>query len=139
MGLLEFLFEKRNPGKIGDIKKNNQPIRYVSLTILIIKLIVSLSIVFGLFYITVLNNFNFINTAIFIINLFVYCFISYKFIPQPDASNVGLLGGLIDHPFRISDDFNRMLIVLLALLYPGRFISTTIMQIIVLVKAGRKK
>lgn len=139
MGLLEFLLEKRNPGKIGDIKKNNQPIKYVSLTILIIKLIVSLSIVFGLFYITVLNNLNFINTVTFILILLIYCFISYKFIPQPDATNVGLLGGLIDHPFRISDDFNRMLIVLLVLLYPGRFISTTIMQIIVFIREERRK
>lgn len=139
MGLLEFLLEKRNPGKIGDIKKNNQPIKYVSLTSLIIKLIVCISIVFGLFYITVLNNLNFINTVTFILILFIYCFISYKFIPQPDATNVGLLGGLIDHPFRISDDFNRMLIVLLVLLYPGRFISTTIIQIIVFIKEELRK
>lgn len=28
----------------------------------------------------------------------VYCFLSYWIVPRPDYSNMGLLGGLIDHP-----------------------------------------
>jgi len=43
--------------------------------------------------------------------------------PEPDLSNVGLLGGLIDHPFRLSDDVNRFLIFLLVFLWPGRVIG----------------
>ncbi len=55
------------------------------------------------------------------------------------TSNVGLLGGLIDNPFRYTDDLNRMLIVLFILMYPGRVISTTFIQTIVLFKrTGRK-
>ena len=64
--------------------------------------------------------------------LFIYCLISYKVIPQSDTSNIGLLGGLIDHPFRYSDDINRFLILLSILLYPGRFIATTLILFIIL-------
>lgn len=139
MGLFEFFGVIRNPGKIGDIQKNNEPLKEVDLPILIIKLIVSIIIVYGLFYITVLNNFNFSNTLKFVIILFIYCFIGYRIIPKPDTSNVGLLGGLIDHPFRFSDDLNRFLVVFLVLMYPGRFISTTVLQMIGLIKGVVKK
>lgn len=33
------------------------------------------------------------------------------------------LGGLIDHPFRYSDDINRLLIFLSLLLLPGRMVA----------------
>lgn len=134
MSIFEYLFERKNPGKVGTIEKNNQSIKKVSIPILILKLAISTLMVYGLFYITVLNNLTWINTIIFTAILFIYCLISYKVIPQPDTSNVGLLGGLIDHAFRYSDDINRFLILLSILLYPGRFIATTLIQFIMLFK-----
>lgn len=134
MSILEHLFERKNPGKVGTIQKNNQPIKKVSIPILILKLVITTLMIYGLFYITVLNNFTWINKIIFTMILCIYCLIGYKVIPQPETSNVGLLGGFIDHPFRYSDDINRFLILLLILLYPGRFISTTVIQFIVLFK-----
>jgi hypothetical protein len=44
--------------------------------------------------------------------------------PEPDMSNVGLFGGLLDHPFRISDDFNRFLVFLLLAFFPARIIGS---------------
>jgi hypothetical protein len=134
MGLIEILFEKRNPGSIGSVQKNNQPIRHVGMPLLILKLLVSLAIISGLFYFTVWNSMSIKSIIAFIVILLVYCVIGYNVIPKPDTSNVGLLGGLFDHPFRYSDDLNRMLIMLFIVLYPGRFISTTAVQIMRLFK-----
>lgn len=134
MGILEYIFERKNPGKVGTFQKNEQSSKNISIPLLVFKIFISAFIVYLLFYLTVMNNLNFINTMIFIIILLIYCLISYFVIPKPDTSNVGLLGGLIDHPFRYTDDLNRLLIVLLILMYPGRFISTTIIQIIQLFK-----
>ena len=53
----------------------------------------------------------------------IYLLISYFAKPEPDYSNFGWLGGFFDHPFRISDDFNRFLFFLLLVLLPGRLIS----------------
>jgi hypothetical protein len=134
MGILEYIFERKNPGNVGGIQKNTQPIKHVSIPLLITRLFISSFIVYGLFYLTVMNQINLINIMTFIIILLVYCLISYKVIPTPDTSNVGLLGGLIDHPFRYTDDLNRGLMLLFILLYPGRFISTTIIQLLQRIK-----
>jgi hypothetical protein len=54
--------------------------------------------------------------------LFVgYLLLSFFLRPAPDYSNVGWVGGLIDHPLRWSDDINRFLIFLLIILWPGQF------------------
>lgn len=132
MSIFEYLFERKNPGKVGTVEKNNQPIKKVSIPVLILKLVITTFMIYGLFYITVLNNLTWINTIIFTVIFLIYCLIGYKVIPHPDTSNVGMLGGLMDHPFRYSDDINRFLILLLVLLYPGRFISTTLIQFIML-------
>jgi hypothetical protein len=139
MGLFEYLFERKNPGKVGSFKRNDQPAEPVSIPVLVLKILISGLMIYGLFYMTVLYNVSFMKIAAFIVILLIYCFISYKVIPQPDTSNVGLLGGLIDHPFRYTDDLNRILIVFLILLYPGRFISTTAIQTTLLLKRIGKR
>jgi hypothetical protein len=128
MGLFEYLFERKNPGKVGSIHRNDQPVNHISVPLLILKLLISAFMIYSLFYLTVLHNFDLNTLMTFIIVLFIYCFISYVFIPKPDTSNVGLLGGLIDNPFRYTDDLNRTLILFMILMYPGRFIAITIIQ-----------
>jgi hypothetical protein len=44
----------------------------------------------------------------------------------PDEEETPLPGGFVDHPFRFSDDISRFLIVLLVILWPGRFVATAI-------------
>lgn len=36
---------------------------------------------------------------------------------EPDYNNIGWLGGLIDHPFRFSNDINRNLIFIKSFYY----------------------
>lgn len=41
MGLFEYLFERKNPGRVGSIKKNNQSTKHINILTLISKLFVS--------------------------------------------------------------------------------------------------
>jgi hypothetical protein len=134
MGLLEYLLERKNPGKVGTIESNSEPINRISIPLLIVKLVIALVILGGLLYITCGNNISVGNVVAFCIIMFLYCLISYHVVPKPDTSNVGLLGGLVDHPFKFTDDLNRFLIFLSILLFPGRFIATTFLQVVQLFK-----
>lgn len=58
--------------------------------------------------------------------LVAYLSVAHWCAPRPDLGNVGLLRGLIDHPFRLSDDANRVLGVLAVLLWPGRFVTVSL-------------
>lgn len=139
MGFFEYLFERRNPGKVGDIQRNYQLIEPASIVVTIIKLIISIAMIYGIFYITVMQSFNLINLLIFALVLTGYCIVSYIYIPRPDTSNMGLFGGLIDHPFKFTDDINRGLFGLYIAMYPGRFIATTMVETFMMVKRFLKK
>jgi len=128
MGLFEIFFERRNPGAVGNIEKNNKSLKPVKLSILMIKLLISGAIIWFAYDKTIRGNLSVSNILIFIGVLSFYCFISYNFIPKPATSNMGWLGGMVDNPLRYSDDLNRMLVGLFVLLLPGRFVSTTVMQ-----------
>jgi hypothetical protein len=43
---------------------------------------------------------------------------------RPNHDHLGAGGGLLDHPFRYSDDVNRGLLGLAVLFAPGRFLAT---------------
>lgn len=53
----------------------------------------------------------------------LYLVAGYFLRPNPDLSNLGLFGGLIDNPFRYSDDQNRNLLFLAMLLFPGYLLA----------------
>jgi hypothetical protein len=46
--------------------------------------------------------------------------------PEPDTSDLGWFGGMVDNPFSYSDDVNRFLLFLQITLLPGRFIVQSI-------------
>lgn len=64
----------------------------------------------------------------------LFFYISYYIVPKPDYSNVGWFGGLVDNPFRYSDDLNRILILFMVILYPGRFLAQTMIQAFYLIR-----
>lgn len=130
MGLLEYLLERKNPGNVGTIESNSDPVDRISIPLLVVKSIIVLLLLGGLFYITAGDSLGVGNIIVYGIVMLLYCSISYHVIPKPDTSNIGLLGGLMDHPFKYTDDLNRFLIFLTILLYPGRFIATTFLQVI---------
>ncbi len=61
-----------------------------------------------------------------------YLLIAYFVLPEPDYGNMGWFGGLMDNPFRISDDLNRFLFFLRVLLIPGRFMARSIVNFFVM-------
>lgn len=69
--------------------------------------------------------------------LSLYLMVAFFVRPRPDRSNLGLGGGLIDHPFRWSDDKNRALLFLQAILLPGRYAVTWARDL--LARAGRAR
>lgn len=73
------------------------------------------------------------------VGVMVYSLIAFFVHPEPDTSNVGFLGGLVDHPFRYSDDVNRILIFLLLVLLPGRFLSEAWVDLIRLIRHSARK
>ena len=50
----------------------------------------------------------------------VYLAVAYWIRPEADESDLGLFGPLIDDPFSTSDDSNRALLFIQALLIPGQ-------------------
>ncbi|MEE9603126.1 MAG: hypothetical protein V3V75_07465 [Thermoguttaceae bacterium] len=59
----------------------------------------------------------------------VYVALAYLINPQPDIENLGWAGGLIDHPWRYSDDINRTLLTAQCFLGPGRFIAESLLDV----------
>jgi hypothetical protein len=49
--------------------------------------------------------------------------------PAPDYSNLGFMGGLVNHPFRYSDNINRFLLLLRVALAPGRWIVAALLDL----------
>jgi hypothetical protein len=58
----------------------------------------------------------------------IYIAVSYMIEVKPDMSNVGWAGGLVDDPFRYSDDVNRQLMGLECLLGPGKFVVESVVD-----------
>ncbi len=58
----------------------------------------------------------------------LYLCVGYLLRPAPDTSNLGWFGGLMDDPFRASDDWNRFLLYLKILLLPGRLLAVGVMD-----------
>ena len=127
MGLIEIIGEMRNPGKTGTIDITKRK-RDKHIGMLIVKTIVSLTILFGLYYLSFGMSFQIKGFLTYLLIMAAYSIMGYFVMPRPDYSNVGWLGGLFDNPFKISDDFNRMLIFVAVLLMPGRLISTTVVS-----------
>ena len=126
MGLIEFIGEIYNPGKVGEIdfNRNSKPPRrkYILLKFLIAALAIT-----GIEYLFV---YTFYETKIKDILppngfLFAYLILSYKINITPDYQNTGWVPFIIDNPFRFSDDVNRASIMIKGLLWPGKFITTS--------------
>jgi hypothetical protein len=67
----------------------------------------------------------------------IYVSVGYFVHPEPDDSNIGLFGGLIDHPLRYSDDINRWLRGFDMLLAPGRMVAEGFLDALMYRRAAR--
>lgn len=126
MGLFEWFGEVRNTQPRGSIGKGSGFPEPPYNNVAWIWGVIATSLVLLLYYKTVFQGidvFNWPDRLLGFILISSYLWVSYWVFVKPNYENVGWLGGLIDHPFRISDDYNRFLIFLQLLLFPGKFLS----------------
>jgi len=76
--------------------------------------------------------------AVVVGGTFIYVALAYLIQPEPSWDNMGVCGGLIDHPGRWSDDWNRFLVQLAIVLGPGRFIAESLLDARVLFAAAEE-
>lgn len=134
MSFLEWFLEPTNPGPVGKVEMNapepdddGEPPK---------KWLIWLVITIGLFLVGISLYWVFYNLlyvgakpVLFkLCGLALYVIISHSLTVKPDYSNMGWLGGLVDNPFRISDDYNRWLAFFQAILVPGKLIAYSLIM-----------
>ncbi len=126
MGLFEFIGEIYNPGPVGTVDFEKR-LKDPKPNYLLFKFLVSiiLLVVLEFVYATEFNAKNFL--IVNGITLF-YLFCAYKINITPNYQNTGWVPFIIDNPFRYSDDINRLSIFFMVILWPGKFLSTSIIN-----------
>ncbi|MBD8489692.1 hypothetical protein IFO69_13125 [Echinicola sp. CAU 1574] len=139
MSLIEWIGESISPKKVGNIANEAPAYSRKSKVFIILNFIISGLILASYYYLLFRNEPSISIKEIGFSSIIILCYLlmSYYFKPKPDYDNVGIFGGIIDHPFRISDDFNRILIVLKILLIPGRYVASSIRDFYKFVKITR--
>lgn len=141
MGLLEWIGEGFSPGPRGDVSFGGwQPDRPRGSVI--VRAVVALILLGGAWFVILRLLWPPSGTALLTTlgATLLYLFIAYYVRPEPDTDNLGLFGGLIDHPFRWSDDWNRTLLFLKVVLWPGAFVAESLVGLLGLMRgraAGR--
>lgn len=141
MSLSEWLGESMDPGPTGETQFGARDRGWRTRRAVLVRAGISIVMLGGLFLIFWrswgIRDFTFYRN-VFAVLLFYSC-VAYFVHPEPDHSNMGWLGGLMDHPFRYSDDVNRFLLALSIVLAPGRFWSESLVDLVRLVRHAKHK
>jgi hypothetical protein len=141
LGILQWLGEAINPGPVGTIEFHRPQKKRRKRVVAILRLLFSIGLM--LIWQNVLlpeiakgdgtvRNWLLLGTL-------GYLVASYFIHPKPDYQNLGLFWGLIDNPFRMSDNLNRWLVTLEVILMPGSFVAVSVVEFIELIIYSRKK
>ena len=133
MKFFEWLGETVSPESIGSVQvgrepPDSEPPKREPLGVVLIKFATSV----GLVALVLLPIYYYLieptiwNIVVTLACLVLYCVAGYFIHPQPDESNLGVYGTIVDNPLSFSDDANRGLLWLQFVLLPGRFIAETI-------------
>jgi len=132
LGFFEIVGECFNPGPIGGIKYENVAMKRRSNMIDVVRFCISVTLVLCFEYF-LFSNLITENRNYFVLfgNIFfiLYLVVSFYSNIKPNYDNIGWVPFFIDNPFRFSDDVNRFYIMLNVLLWPGRYISRSLMGI----------
>ncbi len=133
MSLLEWSLEPANRGPIGKVEINppepndGEPPRKWLVWVAVVIGLLCLGIgLYGVFYDLPAEGAKLVLFKLG--SLALYVVISHFVTVTPNYTNVGWVRGLLDNPFRISDDYNRRLIVMQAILLPGKLIAYSLLM-----------
>jgi hypothetical protein len=121
MSMFEWLGEAINPGPVGDFEGRRPGVfrhRVIAIVVALIGWTLMGGWIFCLWRWTGETKIPWFAGSL--LGTFFYLLTGYFIMPRPDFSNIGWFGGLIDNPFRISDDWNRWLLFIRIALLPGR-------------------
>ncbi len=130
MSLLEWIGESYNPGPVGSVTTRRER-RARKRGVAIFTGIVALGVL-AIPYLLVLDAVPEPAGVLVLMSLGLglYLITGYFVRLRPDTSNLGWFGGLMDNPFRYSDDINRLLLLFALLLLPGRLVATGVVDLI---------
>jgi len=129
MSLFEWIGESVNPGPTGsvDFEPGARPQRTRGAVLFrFVLALVLVGVAWGIVF--SLAGAGLATFAYCLVITFAYATIGYLVRPRADRSNLGWAGGLMDDPFRYSDDINRSLLFLAILLAPGRFVGGAFLE-----------
>ena len=119
MSLFEWIGERFNPGPVGTVKPENNNAWQPKHRAVVWMLTLSGLGLFGFFVWAILQ---WDRQWLGLLSLAVYLLLAWSLSPKPDHRNMGWFGGLVNNPFRFSDDINRVLLLFAVLLLPGKLI-----------------
>lgn len=120
MSLFEWIAERFNPGPVGKLQTANEAEEWQPRSRLVIWLLtLAGACVFALFVWGICTS---ENPFGWMLALAIYLLLARWLSPQHEPSNMGWFRGLMDNPFRISDDFNRLLFLFALFLLPGKLV-----------------
>jgi hypothetical protein len=138
MSLFEWMGESVNPGPMGGVGLGpDDRGKRLDPGVVFLRFLLALALLGGFFY-AVLQFWPEPNWTHLLAGVFVYLGIAWLIRPQADTTNLGWGGGLIDDPFRYSDDWNRNLLFFSLVLLPGRIVTDGLWDLLrLVVGAGR--
>lgn len=117
MSLLEWFGESRNPGPVGGVDAETPEPVDLPADLLVLRGAIGVAVLGVLVFSALTAESRWLGLFL----LASYLLVAFLLRPRPDENNLGWAWGLIDHPFRWSDDMNRLLFWLRVVLWPGRF------------------
>jgi len=132
MSIFEWLFERRNPGPVGTLETEAPAPGHWHPLVIVVRAICAVGVLVAAEWAISRFARDSHDAAIATVVLILYCVIGYNVTAKPHLDNMGWAGGFVDNPFRYSDDVNRSLLLIGVLLWPGRFISVSLRDVVLL-------
>jgi hypothetical protein len=130
MSLFEFWGERVDPGEVGsfEVGAEHVPSQWLWLTVARFAFVaVALPLVWW-FSVPLVPLPLWQSAGLIIGGTLIYVALGYLLRPEPNLDNIGWFGGMMDHPWRFSDDLNRWLLLFQIVLGPGRFVAESVID-----------
>jgi hypothetical protein len=132
MPLLEWLIEGNRTDRIGAVDGGPRALESRPRHVVDFRAGIAITAVIAVVILIALSADGVGNVAKWLFAFVFYLWVGYLIRPKPNYDNIGWLGGLMDNPFRWTDGYNRMLLWVLVLFLPGRFMSTSLAEFVAL-------